>query len=291
MTNNPISQDLLNKVCIVTGANSGMGKIIATNLAKRGTTLIMVCRIRDRSHVALNDVTMKSKNPNINLMNTDLSSQNDIRELAKKINEKYPKIDILINNAGCMSFGYQETEEGIETTLATNHLAYFLLTNLLLPNLEKSNDARIINIASDASKSGKINLNDLNNKQDYSTFKAYSQSKLANIIFTYELARKLKNHENITVNCVNPGNVPNTKLGQGSNLYANYIKTLPKSEILTPEEGTETTLWLATSNEPKNITGKYFYKKQQIRSSPISYDLELAKKLWDVSAELTNLNQ
>jgi NAD(P)-dependent dehydrogenase (short-subunit alcohol dehydrogenase family) len=224
-------------------------------------------------------------------MNTDLSSQNDIRELAKKINEKYPKIDILINNAGCMSFGYQETEEGIETTLATNHLAYFLLTNLLLPNLEKSNDARIINIASDASKSGKINLNDLNNKQDYSTFKAYSQSKLANIIFTYELARKLKNHENITVNCVNPGNVPNTKLGQGSNLYANYIKTLPKSEILTPEEGTETTLWLATSNEPKNITGKYFYKKQQIRSSPISYDLELAKKLWDVSAELTNLNQ
>ncbi|MAH07101.1 short-chain dehydrogenase [Candidatus Pacearchaeota archaeon] len=282
-------KDLLNKTCIVTGANSGMGKIIATNLAKRGATLIMVCRIRDRAHVALNDVKMQSKNPNIDFMTTDLSSQEDIRELAKKINEKYPKIDILINNAGCMSFGYNETKDGIETTLATNHLAYFLLTNLLLKNLKKSNDARIINIASDASKSGKINLNDLNLKQNYSTFKAYSQSKLANILFTYELARKLKNYKNITVNAINPGNVPNTKLGQGSNIYTNYIKTLPKSEILTPEEGTETTIWLATSNEQKNTTGKYFYKKQQIKSSPISYDLELAKKLWNISAGLTNL--
>lgn len=283
-----MDNSLKDKICIVTGANSGMGKIIATELAKKQATLIMVCRTREKPNVALNEVQGKSKNPNIDLMTTDLSSQEQIRELANKIKEKYPKIDILINNAGCMSFGYNETEDKIERTFATNHLAYFLLTNLLLPNILKSEEPRIINVSSEASKTAKINFNDLNLKNDYSTFKAYAQSKLANIIFTYELARKLENKA--TVNCVHPGNVPNTKLGQGSNIYKKFIETLPEHLILTPEEGADTTIWLASSTELKNTTGKYFYKRKQIKSNPISYEEETAKKLWEISEKMTNLN-
>jgi NAD(P)-dependent dehydrogenase (short-subunit alcohol dehydrogenase family) len=263
-----------------------MGKIIATSLANKNATVIIVCRVRDKPHVALNEIRDKTKNPNIDLMVTDLSSQEEIKKLANKIKEKYPKIDVLINNAGCMSFGYSETPEGIETTFATNHLAYFLLTDLLLDNLKASKEARIINVASEASKTGKINFEDINLKEDYSTFKAYAQSKLANIMFTYELARRLKDQNNITVNCVHPGNVPNTKLGQGSNLFAKYIAKIPKSLISTPEKGAETTIWLACSKDIKDITGKYFYKKEQIKSNAFSYDLNFAKKLWDLSEKL-----
>ena len=282
-----INESMKGKVVVVTGANSGMGKIIATDLAKKGCTLIMVCRIREKPNVALNEVSGKSKNPNIDLMTTDLSSQKEIRDLANKIKEKYPTIDILINNAGCMSFGYEETEDNIERTFATNHLAYFLLTNLLLDNLKNSKEARIINVSSEASKSAKINFEDLNLKKDYSTFKAYAQSKLANILFTYELTRRLPT--NIKVNCVHPGNVPNTKLGQGSNIFKKYIETIPQHLILTPEEGADTTIWLASSDEAKEITGKYLYKRQPIQSNSLSHDVEIAKRLWEVSEELTKL--
>jgi len=284
-----INEEMLGKVCIVTGANSGMGKIIATELANKSATLIMVCRIKDKPHVALNEINGKTKNPNIDLMVTDLSSQKEVRALANKIKEKYPTIDVLINNAGCMSFGYVETPEGIETTFATNYLSSFLLTNLLLDNLKASKEARIINVASEASKKGKINFKDINLKNEYSTFKAYAQSKLANILFSYELARRLNGYKNITVNCVHPGIVPDTKLGQGSKLFTKYIESIPKSLILTPEEGAITTLWLACSKDVKDITGKYFYKNNQITSNPDSYDLEIAENLWDLSVTLTGL--
>lgn len=272
------------KVVIVTGANSGMGKIIATELAKKGCTLIMVCRIREKPNVALKEVSEQSKNPNIDLMVTDLSSQKEIRELAEKIKEKYPKIDVLINNAGCMSFGYNETEDNIETTFAVNHLAYFLLTNLLIKNIQNSNDPRIINVSSEASRTSRINFEDLNLKNNYSTFKAYAQSKLANIMFTYQLAKKFPD---IKSNCVHPGNVPNTKLGQGSNIYKKFIETLPKDQIITPKEGAETTIWLASENI--NETGKYFHNKQPIQSNERSYNEGDQEKLWEVSEKLTNL--
>jgi len=284
-----ITSEMAGKVCVVTGANSGMGKIIATQLANKSATLIMVCRVKEKPNVALQEIVAKTKNPHIDLMVTDLSSQQEVRELAQKIKEKYPVIDVLINNAGCMSFGYKETPQGIETTLATNHLAPFLLTNLLLDNLKASKSARIINISSQASKTAAINFEDINLKNEYTTFKAYAQSKLANILFTYELARILSDHKNITVNCVHPGIVPHTKLGQGSNLFANYIASIPPSLILTPEQGAQTTLWLACAKELENITGKYFYNNTQIESSPLSYDKEIAKKLWELSEKLVGL--
>ncbi len=277
-------QSLKDKIVMVTGANSGMGKIIATELAKKGCTLIMVCRIREKPNVALNEVSGQSKNPNIDLMATDLSSQKQIRELAEKIKEKYPKIDILINNAGCMSFGYEETEDKIERTFATNHLAYFLLTNLLIENIRKSDDPRIINVSSEASRSARINFADTNMKDNYSTFKAYAQSKLANIMFTYELAKR---YPTIKINCVHPGNIPNTKLGQGSNIYKKFIETLPKDLILTPEEGADTTIWLASKPNLEE-SGKYFYKRKPIESNPASYNEDDQKRLWEISEQLTN---
>lgn len=278
------------KVCIVTGANSGMGKLIATSLANSGATLIMVCRIREKPQLAWEEIRGKTKNPNIELMVVDLSSQREIRELASRIKEKYPRIDLLINNAGGMNFGYSETVDRIETTFATNHLAYFLLTNLLLDNLKNSEKARIINVASEAGRTAIINFEDVNLKNSYSSFKAYSQSKLANIIFTYELARRLKdqNIQKITVNCVHPGVVPNTKLGKGSKIFANFIASLPKDMLRTPEQGAETTLWLATSPEVEGITGKYFYDKKEIESSDYSYDPEVGKRLWEISEKMTS---
>lgn len=283
-----INQNLKDKVCIVTGANSGMGKIIASSLADQGATLIMVCRIIDKPGVAFEDIRMKTKNPNIELMVTDLSSQKEIRLLAERIKAKYPVIHILVNNAGCMNFGYSETLDGIETTFATNHLAYFLLTNLLLDNIKSAPEARIINVTSDAEKNATLNLEDLNMKNNYSSFKAYAQSKLANILFTYELARKLKNTK-ITVNCVHPGIVPNTKLGKGSKAFANFIASISPELLRTPEQGAETTIWLASSEEVKGITGKYFYDKKEIMSSPKSYDSALAEKLWEISSKLVKL--
>jgi len=283
-----LNQNLKDKVCIVTGANSGMGKILATSLANQGATLIMVCRIREKPQVAWEEIRGKTKNPNIELMVTDLSSQKEIRTLAEKIKLKYPQVHVLINNAGCMNFGYSETIDRIETTFATNHLAYFLLTNLLLDNLKSAHHARIINVASDAEKSGILDFEDLNMKNNYSCFKAYSQSKLANLLFTYELARRLKN-TNITVNCVHPGLVPNTKLGKGSKIFANFIASVPPELLRTPEQGAETTIWLASSPEVEGITGKYFSEKKEISSSPQSYDLDKAKKLWDISEKMCGL--
>jgi NAD(P)-dependent dehydrogenase (short-subunit alcohol dehydrogenase family) len=277
-------QSLKDRVVVITGANSGMGKIIATELAKKGCNIIIVCRTREKPNVALNEIQGQSKNPNIDLMKTDLSSQSEIRILAENIKEKYPQIDILINNAGCMSFGYEETVDNIERTFATNHLAYFLLTNLLIDNIKKSDDGRIINVSSEASKSARINFEDTNMKDNYSTFKAYAQSKLANIMFTYALAKK---YPSIKVNCVHPGNIPNTKLGQGSNIYKKFIETLPADQILTPEQGADTTIWLATTEE--EFTGKYFHLRKQIQSNPISYKEEDQKKLWGISEELTNI--
>jgi NAD(P)-dependent dehydrogenase (short-subunit alcohol dehydrogenase family) len=284
-----MNENLKGKICIVTGANSGIGKIVATALANMGATLIMVCRVKEKAQIVWEEIKRKTKNINIELILTDLSSQKEIRALASNIKEKYAKIDVLVNNAGGMNFGYSETIDHIETTFATNHLGYFLFTNLILDILKSADRARIINVASDAEKTGDIDFEDINLKKNYSCFRAYSQSKLANIMFTYELARKLVG-TNIVVNCVHPGVVPNTKIGKGSKTFANFIASVPANLIRTPEEGAETIIWLASSKDIEGISGKYFYEKREIKSSAKSYDLDIAKRLWKLSEEMTGLN-
>jgi NAD(P)-dependent dehydrogenase (short-subunit alcohol dehydrogenase family) len=277
------------QICIVTGANSGIGKVSARELASKGARVIMVCRNKDKGLAALQDIKTESQSDKVELMIADLASQQEIRLLAEKLKKKFPKIHILINNAGAVNGQRTETIDKIETTFATNHLGYFLLTMLLLDNLKAAPKARIINLASQAQQSGQIYFDDLNLKNGYSSYKSYCQSKLANIMFTYELARRLKSTL-VTVNCVHPGVV---RTGFGMNLKGT-LKVLLKlfSPLMrTPEKGAETVVWLASSPEVEGITGKYFTDKKEIKSKPVSYDLQACKQLWEVSETMTGLGK
>jgi NAD(P)-dependent dehydrogenase (short-subunit alcohol dehydrogenase family) len=277
------------KICIVTGANSGIGKATAKELALQGATVILVCRNKEKGTLALQEIKALSKNDSVELLIADLSSQKEIRLLADKIRKKYPKIHVLINNAGAVHDKRTETVDKIETTFATNHLAYFLLTSLLLDNLKSAPKARIINLASEAQRTGKINFDDLNLKSDFSAIKSYSQSKLANVIFTYELARRLKD-TNVTANCVHPGLV-RTNFGKDLNGVFKGIIVLMKPFMRKSEKGAETVVWLASSPNVEGITGKYFTDKKEIKSNEMSYDPEVAKQLWLVSEKMTGLTK
>lgn len=278
-----------NKVCVITGANSGIGKIVATELAKKGAKVIMVCRNKVRGIIALEDIKHNSKNSNVELMIADLSLQKDIRKLALNIKNKYPKIHVLVNNAAIISKDYHETVDGIEITFATNHFAYFLLTNLLLDNLKAVEGARIINVASGSERIGKIDFDDLFMRQRYSQFWAYANSKLANIIFTYELARRLEG-TNVITNCIHPGSTK-TNIGKGSRGVINLSFKLLRPFMWSAGKGAETIIWLASSPELNGVNGKYFFNKKETKSKRISYDREVANRLWKLSEDLTGLSK
>jgi NAD(P)-dependent dehydrogenase (short-subunit alcohol dehydrogenase family) len=277
------------KICIVTGANSGIGKATATELALKGARVIMVCRNKEKGMLALEEIKKISKNDTVELMIADLSSQKEIRQLAEKIRKKYPVIHVLINNAGAVNDKWSETVDKIETTFATNHLAYFLLTLLILDNLKSAPNARIINLASEAQRTGKINFEDLNLKNEFSAFKTYSQSKLANVMFTYELARRLKD-TNVTVNCMHPGLV-RTNFGKDLSGFFKGIIILMKPFMRNSEKAAETVIWLASSPDVEGISGKYYSDKKEIKSNSISYDLQVSKKLWEESEGMTGLTK
>ena len=275
------------KICIITGATSGMGLATAAALAGKGTTLGLVCRDRSKGEIVVKEIAEKTKNNKIELFIADLSSQAEIRKLANEIKIKFPKIDVLVNNAGGINPKRITSTDGFELTFAVNHLAYFLLTNLLLENLKGAPKARIISVASIASNYGKINFNDLNFRKKYYSFMTYSQSKLANIIFTYELANRLKG-TNVTANCLHPGMVK-TRFAISMNNYFGLFWKLFNPFLITAEKGAETSIWLASSPEVEGISGKYFKEKKEIKSIKSSYNIEIQQKLWEVSEKLTGL--
>lgn len=275
------------KVCLITGASQGIGKATAIALAKMGATIVMVSFDQGRGDAALKEMKSISGNENIELMLADLSSQQSIRQLADRFKQKYTRLDVLVNNAGVMKWKQEFTTDGIESTFAINHLASFLLTNLLLDLLKASAPARIVNVSSSAQGMGKIEFDDLDGRKKYSGIKAYSQSKLANVLFTNELDRILQGTE-VTVNCLHPG-VVRTNFGNTGSLFFKTFGTLMKPFMLPPEKGAETSVFLASSPEVEGLSGKYFVKKKAEKSSPISYDEMTAKKLWEVSAKMTKL--
>jgi len=275
------------KICIITGATSGIGHATFASLAAKGATLGLVCRNKDKGKSILTAIKDKTKNNNIRLFIADLSSQVEIRRVAAEIIAAYPHIDVLINNAGAINPVRIETVDGIETTFAVNHLAYFLLTNLLLDKLKAAPKARIISVASQASMMGTINFDDLNYQKYFSAMKTYAQSKLANIMFTYLLARRLK-RSNITANCMHPGGVK-TNFGRNLKGFTGAIFQNLGSLMRTAEKGAETVIWLATAPEVEKISGKYFKDMKVIKSSKISYHIETQQKLWDASEKLTNM--
>ena len=276
--------DMSGKVCLVTGANSGIGKETAEGLARMGATLVMVCRDRERGQAALEEIKSKSGSRSVELMICDLASQAQIRKLAEEFKQKHNRLDVLVNNAGLVLTRRTMTEDGLETTFAVNHLGYFLLTNLLLDLIKQSAPARIVNVASTAHRSATIDFNDLQEERSYGTMRAYGQSKLANILFTYELARRLEG-SGVTVNCLHPGII-------GTNIFRaapGILSVAAKLIFKSPKKGAETSIYLATSPEVAQVTGKYFDDKRVVSSSPESYDTAVAERLWQVSEQMTKL--
>jgi len=271
--------NLKNKICIVTGSTSGIGLATAKELAKMGATTILVTRNIERGKIALKGVIEYSQNDKTDLMICDFSIQSSIVAFVETFKRKYNRLDILINNAGMMSDKRQETNLGIELTFAVNHLGYFIFTNLLLDTLTKTPFSRIIIVASDLHFKGALNLDNLMMKNDYNGFQAYSNSKLANILFTYKLNEILKG-STTTINAIHPG-VVKTKFGiqdRNSNL------TFPAGRI-SPEKSSKALIYLSTSSKIQNISGKYFNKMVMEQSSVMSYNKKLANSLWQKSLE------
>lgn len=276
------------KVCMVTGANSGIGKATALALAQMGATVVMVCRNRARGEQAMSDITTKSGNNAVALLLADLSSQQSIRQLVEHFQRRYTHLHVLINNAGAAFPGRRETVDGLEMTFAVNYLAPFLLTNLLLDVLKASSPARIVNVSSNSHEAGYIQMDDLQEEEHYRSMRVYGQAKLAVVLFTYELARRLHG-TGVTANCLHPGFVA-THFGQrdAGPAFRLLVKVIG-SFGASPAKGAKTSIYLASSPEVEGITSNYFVKSIPRRSAAISYDTSLHRQLWEQSAKLVNL--
>ena len=273
-----------NKLAIVTGANSGMGMATVEALSDEGAKVIMLCRSEKRGKEALQKLS-ENKDRQIELMLCDLGDYASIRSFVSRVKEKYKKLDVLVNNAGFISLDRQVTKEGLERQFGINHIGHFLLTTELVDVMDRG--SRIVNVASGAHKTGKIHFDDINLTKGYNVIKGYSQSKLANVLFTRELARRLKDR-GITVNCCHPGAVA-TNIGIDRDTgFGKTITSLLKPFFQTPAEGARTAIFLATDESVKDITGEYFYRCRIANSSRRSKDMELAKRLYEFSEQLVS---
>lgn len=270
--------NLSGKICCITGGTSGIGKETALELARMGATIILPARNLELAATVKQEIIDKTGNVNIDIMPCDLVSFDSIRSFAKMFLAKYDRLHILVNNAGIMDPTRQISRDGIERTFAVNHLAPFLLTNLLLETIKQSAPARIVNVSSDGYKSGTINFDDIEWKQQYSGFRAYAQSKLANILFTQKLSSMLIG-TGVTVNALHPGMTATNFL----NLLPPFVRPLAKIFMLTPAQGAETTVYLASSPEAAMMTGKYFIKKKIAPLSAKAQSADIAERLWSVS--------
>lgn len=273
------------KNCMITGANSGIGKATALGLAEMGARIVMVCRNKERGETTQQEIIDKTGNNHVDLLICDLSSQEQIRNLVSEFKQKYQNLHVLINNAGIVLSKRQLSVDGIEMNFAVNYLAPFLLTNLLINVLKKSSPSRIINVSSGVHKRKTLDFDDIQGEnKKYRSFKVYGVSKLALTLFTYELSRKIEG-TGITVNAVHPG-VVGTNLGRDLPAISRGFQ---KNFFKNPRKGAATSIYLASSPEVEGVTGKYFVNKQPKRSSDESYNEENAKRLWEISAEMTNL--
>lgn len=290
-------QDMAGKFCLVTGANSGIGKEISLGLLKLGAHVTMLCRDPARGKAAMEDIRKSSGNESVDLIIADLASQKQIRAAAQEYLDKYDKLHILVNNAGIVMDSRVLTEDGMEMTFAVNYLAYFMLTNLLAGILERSAPARVINMTSMAHKTVKLDFENLQGEKRYSRDTSYAQSKLADIMFTYEFARRMDGTW-VSVNCVCPGAVYSTLWEDSSKMVNGFFKLFMKG----PEEGASLPLYLACSPEVDGLSCRYFQTGQHLkfqkvstgrtaaRSSSETYDHAIADRLWQVSEKLTGLH-
>ncbi|MCY3796693.1 MAG: SDR family oxidoreductase [Chloroflexi bacterium] len=280
------------KRVLITGATNGIGAQAALELAKMGADVVIVGRDANKTRKVRNDLQAQSGNSTIDILVADLSSMDEIRRIAAEFREKYDRLDVLLNNAGAVFSDYQKSADGYEMTFALNHISYFLLTHLLLDILiqtsQEQGEARIVNVSSSAHTNATLRLDSLRNERGYSFMNSYGASKLMNVQFTYELARRLAD-TTVAVNAVHPGLVA-TGFGHNTGgLWSNLIKIAQKLFAISPQKGAETLVYLAASPEVTGISGKYWNEKQQKRSSDNSYDREQQKRLWEFSAEATGV--
>ena len=275
------------KVCMVTGATSGIGLVTAQALARDGAKVIVVGRNPERGAATVGRIQQETGNSAVELMVADLSVQAQVRQLASEVQRRFAHIDVLINNAGALFGQRQLTAEGIEMTFALNHLAYFLLTNLVLDRLSASASGRVVNVSSEAHRGARLDFSDLQGEHRYRGWRAYAQSKLANILFTYELARRLEG-TGVVTNALHPGFVA-TNFGRNNRSVTAALWRILQLAAISPEQGAQTIIYLASSAEVEDVTGKYFVKNKAVRSSEASCDRTVAERLWQVSADLTGL--
>ncbi len=273
------------KICLVTGATSGVGLVTAQALAQQGATVAVGARDPERGANTVDRIKQATGNTAVQWVLADLSVQAQVRQLATEVQRRFSRLDLLINNAGAIFNTRSLSADGIEMTFALNHLGYFMLTHLLLGALKASSAARIINVASNAHWRGRIDFDDIQGERHYSGWRAYCQSKLANIIFTYELARRLAG-SSVIVNTLHPGFVA-TGFGLNNRGWFGSFMKVAQLAALSPAEGAETMIYLATSPQVTAVSGQYFVKKRSVKSSKASCDQISAQRLWQLSAALT----
>ncbi len=286
------------KVCLVTGATSGIGEVAATELARLGARVLIAGRSAERCAATRARILARVQGASVESMVADLSSLAEVRRLADQVRERCAQLDVLLNNAGAMFLERSETADGIERTFALNHLSYFVLSNLLMPLLEKSESARIVNVASDAHRGVSIDFDDVQLQQNYGGWKAYQKSKLANVLFTYELAKRLEGTA-VTANALHPGFVQTRFLtsfndarrqGFKKTLAGLFLDTASRLIAISPERGARTSVYLASSPEVEGVSGRYFVKEKPVTSSPQSRDPVAAERLWRMSALMTGVD-
>lgn len=276
------------RACVVTGANSGIGKEIARGLAAQGSRVIMVARNREKGEAARAEVSDSTNNEGVELVICDLSSQRQVRELASTILERCDRLHVLVNNAGLILKERVLTEDGMETAFAVNHLAPFLLTNLLRRRLEASAPSRIVAVSSGAHRGTEFDFDDPNANHGYEPWDVYSKSKLANVLFTRELARRLRG-TGVTATCFHPGVVRTGfgRQGPPSLMFGTWIGRLL---LLSPKDGADTGVWLASSSEVEGASGGYYEKRRLVDPSPAACDPDASARLWELSERLTGLD-
>jgi len=284
---------LEDRTCLVTGATSGIGQETALGLAREGARVLIVGRDPARGEAARADIAKRSGNDRIELLLADLASLREVARLAGEVRARCPALHVLVNNAGIVNLKRQQSPDGFEATFAVNHLAYFALTLQLLDLLRASAPARIVNVSSDAHRFGQIDWDDLQSEKRYrglpyvAAMRVYGTSKLQNILFTRELARRLEG-SGVTANCLHPGAV-STRLGANNGGGSRVVTSLLRPFMLSPADGAKTSIHLAVSPEVTGISGGYFTKMREARCSRPARDVDAARRLWQVSAELTGL--
>lgn len=280
--------NLQGKICLLTGATLGIGRATALGLARQGATLVIVGRDATRTRDTADWLRRETGNASIDSLVADLSSQAEVRRLAAAAKERYSRLDVLLNNAGAIFTERRLSVDGFEYTWALNHLAYFTLTLELLDLLKASAPARIVNVASDAHRGGHLDFDDLQAEKGFRSMQVYCQSKLANVAFTYALARRLEGTK-VTVNALHPGVVA-SGFGKNDGALLKWGFTLLRPFLISPEKGAKTSIYLASSPEVEGISGRYFAKCRERRASAESYDEAVQERLWQVSLKQAGLS-